>query len=82
MKFIFFRIISFELYAERFARIVLREKFIQPIKHTLSVLVEDEVGVLSRISGLFARRSFNIDSLGAICFSRKRLFKLESKFNY
>nr|YP_009296794.1 acetohydroxyacid synthase small subunit [Bangiopsis subsimplex]AOM66137.1 acetohydroxyacid synthase small subunit [Bangiopsis subsimplex]ARO90306.1 acetolactate synthase small subunit [Bangiopsis subsimplex] len=34
------------------------------MKHTLSVLVEDEVGVLSRISGLFARRSFNIDSLG------------------
>lgn len=32
-------------------------------KHTLSVLVEDEIGVLSRISGLFARRSFNIDSL-------------------
>nr|YP_010338433.1 acetohydroxyacid synthase small subunit [Rhodaphanes brevistipitata]UNJ18383.1 acetohydroxyacid synthase small subunit [Rhodaphanes brevistipitata] len=25
--------------------------------------MEDEVGVLSRISGLFARRSFNIDSL-------------------
>nr|YP_008965793.1 acetolactate synthase small subunit [Porphyridium purpureum]ATJ02983.1 acetolactate synthase small subunit [Porphyridium purpureum]BAO23769.1 acetolactate synthase small subunit [Porphyridium purpureum] len=33
------------------------------MKHTLSVLVEDESGVLSRISGLFARRSFNIDSL-------------------
>ena len=33
------------------------------MKHTLSVLVEDESGVLSRISGLFARRGFNIDSL-------------------
>nr|YP_010336495.1 acetohydroxyacid synthase small subunit [Rhodospora sordida]UNJ14901.1 acetohydroxyacid synthase small subunit [Rhodospora sordida] len=33
------------------------------MKHTLSVLVEDEIGVLSRIAGLFARRSFNIDSL-------------------
>ena len=33
------------------------------MKHTLSVLVEDESGVLSRISGLFARRGFNIESL-------------------
>lgn len=33
------------------------------MKHTLSVLVQDEAGVLSRISGLFARRGFNIASL-------------------
>nr|YP_010952194.1 aceohydroxyacid synthase small subunit [Gloiopeltis furcata]WMP13863.1 aceohydroxyacid synthase small subunit [Gloiopeltis furcata] len=33
------------------------------MKHTLSVLVQDEAGVLSRISGLFARRGFNIESL-------------------
>ncbi len=33
------------------------------MKHTLSVLVEGESGALSRISGLFARRGFNIDSL-------------------
>lgn len=33
------------------------------MKHTLSVIVEDEAGVLSRISGLFARRGFNIESL-------------------
>nr|YP_009393068.1 acetohydroxyacid synthetase small subunit [Bostrychia moritziana]ARW61630.1 acetohydroxyacid synthetase small subunit [Bostrychia moritziana] len=33
------------------------------MKHTLSVLVQDESGVLSRISNLFARRGFNIDSL-------------------
>jgi acetolactate synthase-1/3 small subunit len=33
------------------------------MKYTLSVLVEDESGVLTRIAGLFARRSFNIDSL-------------------
>jgi acetolactate synthase I/III small subunit len=31
--------------------------------YTLSVLVEDEAGVLSRISSLFARRGFNIKSL-------------------
>ena len=33
------------------------------MKHTLSVLVEDESGVLTRIAGLFARRGFNINSL-------------------
>ena len=33
------------------------------MKHTLSVLVQDESGVLSRIAGLFARRGFNIESL-------------------
>ena len=33
------------------------------MKHTLSILVEDHAGVLSKISGLFSRRGFNIDSL-------------------
>jgi len=32
-------------------------------RHTLSVLVENTPGALARISGLFARRGFNIDSL-------------------
>jgi acetolactate synthase-1/3 small subunit len=32
-------------------------------KHTLSILTENKPGVLSRISGLFARRGFNIDTL-------------------
>ena len=32
-------------------------------RHTLSVLVENKPGVLVRISGLFSRRGFNIDSL-------------------
>ena len=31
--------------------------------HTLSVLVENQPGVLARIAGLFSRRGFNIESL-------------------
>jgi acetolactate synthase-1/3 small subunit len=32
-------------------------------KHTLSILVENKPGVLTRIASLFARRGFNIDTL-------------------
>ncbi len=32
-------------------------------RHTLSVLVENVPGVLARVSGLFSRRNFNIESL-------------------
>ena len=32
-------------------------------RHTLSVLVENTPGVLSRITALFSRRGFNIDSV-------------------
>jgi len=33
------------------------------MKHTLSVLVENEFGVLSRVASLFSARGFNIESL-------------------
>lgn len=33
------------------------------MQHTLSVLVENQPGVLSKVAGLFSRRGFNIDSL-------------------
>ncbi|USF27437.1 Acetolactate synthase small subunit [Firmicutes bacterium ASF500] len=33
------------------------------MKQTISVLVENQAGVLNRITGLFSRRAFNIDSL-------------------
>lgn len=33
------------------------------MRHTISVLVTNEFGVLSRISGLFSGRGFNIESL-------------------
>ena len=35
------------------------------MKQTISVLVENQAGVLNRITGLFSRRAFNIDSLAA-----------------
>ncbi|MEK6599669.1 MAG: acetolactate synthase small subunit [Deltaproteobacteria bacterium] len=33
------------------------------MRHTLSVLVDNEFGVLSKVSGLFSGRGFNIESL-------------------
>jgi acetolactate synthase-1/3 small subunit len=35
----------------------------ETMKHYISALVENKAGVLARISGLFARRGFNIESL-------------------
>ena len=34
-----------------------------PMRHILSILVENEAGALSRISGLFSARGYNIESL-------------------
>jgi acetolactate synthase-1/3 small subunit len=39
------------------------DKELGPMKHTLSVLVENTPGALSRITGLFSGRAFNIESL-------------------
>lgn len=36
-------------------------------KHTITVLVNNKSGVLTRVSGMFARRCFNINSLIVCC---------------
>jgi len=33
------------------------------MRHTISVLVENKFGVLTRVAGLFSGRGFNIDTL-------------------
>lgn len=51
------------------------------MKHTLSVLVQDESGVLSRISGLFARRGFNIESLAVGSAEKKGVSRITMTVN-
>ena len=45
-------------------------------KHILSILVENKPGVLSRITGLFARRGFNIDTLAVGPTDDERLSRI------
>jgi len=33
------------------------------VKHTISILVENQPGVLARVAGLFSRRGYNIESI-------------------
>ncbi|MEV5360704.1 acetolactate synthase small subunit [Micrococcus luteus] len=44
--------------------------------HTLSVLVEDKPGVLARVSALFSRRGFNIQSLAVGATEQKNLSRM------
>jgi acetolactate synthase-1/3 small subunit len=49
----------------------------QAVKHhVLSVLVENKAGVLARVSGLFARRGFNILSLAVAPTPDERLSRI------
>ena len=45
-------------------------------KHIVSILVENKPGVLTRISGLFARRGFNIDTLAVGPTEDERLSRI------
>lgn len=46
------------------------------MKHIITILVENRAGALSRISGLFARRGFNIESLAVGVTEDQRLSRM------
>ncbi len=45
-------------------------------KHIISMLVEDQPGVMTRIAGLFSRRGFNIDTLTVGKTTKKGVSKM------
>jgi acetolactate synthase-1/3 small subunit len=45
-------------------------------KHVISMLVEDQPGVLTRIAGMFARRGFNIDTITVGKTTKKGVSKM------
>lgn len=46
------------------------------MKHTITILVENRAGALSKISGLFSRRGFNIESLAVGASEDPRLSRM------
>lgn len=46
------------------------------MRHTLSVLVENNTGVLARVAGLFSRRGFNIESLSVSTTDNKEISRM------
>ncbi|MDD2500713.1 MAG: acetolactate synthase small subunit [Geobacter sp.] len=46
------------------------------MQHTISVVVENEFGVLARVSGLFSGRGFNIESLSVAPTSDESLSRI------
>ena len=46
------------------------------MRHTLSVLVENKPGILTRVSGLFSRRGFNIESLSVSTTDRQDISRM------
>lgn len=46
------------------------------MRHTLSVVVVNSPGVLTRVSGLFARRGYNIESLTVSATQRSDISRM------
>ncbi len=46
------------------------------MQHTISVVVENEFGVLARVAGLFSGRGFNIDSLSVAPITDESLSRI------
>lgn len=46
------------------------------MRHTITVLVENEFGVLARVAGLFSGRGFNIDSLSVAPTNEETLSRM------
>lgn len=46
------------------------------MKHTISVLLENEAGALSRVVGLFSARAYNIDSLNVAATEDPTLYRM------
>jgi len=51
------------------------------MQYTISALVSNKSGVLTRISGLFARRGYNIDSLSVCATEDKKISRMTIVLN-
>ena len=51
------------------------------MKHTISILVENQFGVLARIAGMFSGRGFNIDTLNVAPIRNSKLSRLTVTVN-